>query len=100
MIEGQQQFGTPSYNKEQLEFIKQNMNNPAAFKHRNNTQNTGYGFEQVLDEQNHRFLYQKNGQAVNRPINNGLYEPEQDHVNAYQYVAPGNLGRQQEQYKG
>ena len=45
------------------------MNAPGAFKHRNNTGNTGYGFEQVLDDENHKFLVQKNGDGVQRPIN-------------------------------
>lgn len=66
------QYQPVSYNKNQLEQVKSNMNNMAAFKHRNNTGNTGYGFEQVLlDDDNHKFLYQKNGNAVKRPINQG-----------------------------
>jgi hypothetical protein len=76
------------------------MNAPGAFKHRNNTQNTGYGFEQVLDDNNHKFLQQKNGDGVPRPINDGKYDPTQDGVNTYQYVAPGNMGKKQEAYKG
>lgn len=44
MMEGQQ-YGAQEYNKETLEYVKSNMNNVNAFKHRNNTQNTGYGFE-------------------------------------------------------
>lgn len=77
------------------------MNQPGAFKHRNNTQNTGYGFEQVLDDNNHKFLHQKNGEGVyNRPVNHGQYDPSKDGVNTYQYVAPGNLGKQAQNYQG
>lgn len=36
MLEGQN-YSQASYNKETLENVKNNMNNPNAFKHRNNT---------------------------------------------------------------
>ena len=66
---------------------------PGAFKHRNNTNNTIFGFEQVLDDDdNHRFVNQPDGAGVNRPINEGQYDPQKDNVNIYQYATPGNLG--------
>ena len=68
------------------------MNRPEAFKLRGNTGNTGYGFEQLLDDNNNQVLYQPNGAGIPGKINNGEYNPEYDGPNTYQFAAPGNLG--------
>ena len=51
------------------------MNRPEAFKLRGNTGNTGYGFEQLLDEQNNQILVQPNGAGIKGALNGGQYNP-------------------------
>lgn len=54
------------------------MMKPEAFKLRSNTGNTNYGFEQMLTDENQRF--------VKQDVNNW------DDPNQYQFAVPGNLG--------
>ena len=68
------------------------MMNPIAYNFRANTGNTVFGFNQVIDDQNHGLLHQPNGVGVPTAINNGAYDPSQNGPNTYQYAAPGNLG--------
>ena len=80
------------YGNSQLEQVKGNMQSADAFKFRSNTGNTGYGFEQVLDHDNDGLLNQPNGMGVKGALNNGMYDPNQDGPNTYQFAAAGNLG--------
>ena len=68
------------------------MMKPEAFKNRGNTNNTGYGFEQVLDPVNNQYLHQPDGNGIRGDVNNGSYDPAMDHNNIYQYAVPGNMG--------
>ena len=66
------------------------MMRPEAFKHRGNTGNTGYGFEQVQEAP--ADPYDAAGAQLRQ------YRSQQDHLdddeepNAYQFIAPGNKG--------
>jgi|DEB0MinimDraft_12_1074336.scaffolds.fasta_scaffold13626_1 hypothetical protein len=77
---------------EKLQEVRQNMMKPEAFMLRANTQNTNIGFEQVLDAENDKLVYQNNGAGIKGNLNNGEYNPAMDDVNVYQYAVPGNLG--------
>jgi hypothetical protein len=59
------------------------MNRPEAVKLRGNTGNTGYGFEQLIDDKNFTVLNQPNGLGVRTNINNGQYDPVYDGPNTY-----------------
>ena len=66
------------------------MMRPEAFKHRGNTGNTGYGFEQVHEAP--ADPYDAAGAQLRQ------YRSQQEHLdddeepNAYQFIAPGNKG--------
>jgi len=68
------------------------MMRPQAYKLRGNTNNCGYGFEQVLEQDNEKFLYQPDGVGIKGAVNEGQYDPNKDGPNVYQYAVPGNLG--------
>jgi hypothetical protein len=51
------------------------MMKPEAFKLRANTNNTTFGFEQVLLPDNDNFVHQRDGKGIRGNINNGEYDP-------------------------
>jgi len=61
------------FNNDKLQAVKANMMRPEAFKLRANTNNTNFGFEQVLE--NDRLVHQPNGLGINRDVNDGQYDP-------------------------
>jgi len=93
LIGGLNQVGAPgpqAHDRSRIAQVKQNMMRPEAFKHRGNTGNTGYGFEQVQEAP--ADPYDAAGAQL------GQYRSQQDHLdddeepNAYQFIAPGNKG--------
>ena len=78
--------------QETLNQVKENMQRPEGIRHRQNTGNTGYGFVQLIDDDNDFILQQPNGMGVRKNINGGVYDPTLDGPNEYQFVAPGNVG--------
>ena len=59
---------------------------------RQNTFNTHYGYDQMLEEDNDFVLDQPNGMGVTRNVNGGIYDPSLDGPNEYQFAVAGNVG--------